>query len=90
MIAKLQVRLDHDLARAFASARGRGAAHGPVLTTSVLARCLLREALAARHGKVMSADEQGFREGWLRGYAEAQRAAQEALYAAALARGGRR
>ena len=83
---KLQVRLDLDLTRELAERLEIATKLDSTITESVLVRCLLRQALAGKSGKPISADMLGYREGWLRGYGEAQHAAQEAFHAAASAR----
>lgn len=83
---KTQVRLDRDLAAGLESLLGISQATDKTATESVLVRVLLREALAARKGKLVGASEQGYREGWLRGYGDAQQTAQLAFHAGAPSR----
>ncbi len=75
----LQVRLDRDLARDLRDQVERARRDDARVTESVVARMLLRDALAARGGRPLPVGEQAFKEGWLRGYGEAKRAMQEAM-----------
>lgn len=75
----LHVRLDRDLVRELTALIRAARERDPRATESLVARVLLREALAARRGQPLPVEDQGFREGWLAGYAEAQRGFQTAM-----------
>jgi len=82
----LQVRLDGDLQRAFAAEVARARKVNVSVSESVVARMLLAEAMSSRIGRPITVAEQGFREGWLRGYGESRRAFLEAAQTSAQAK----
>jgi hypothetical protein len=80
MQSKIQARLDNQLARAVAIEVAAAKNANPEVGTCAVVRMLLREALAARGGRVLPVSDQGFIEGFMRGSSEAQRAVQTALH----------
>ena len=85
--AKIQVRLDDNLARSLVVQVDAAKEANKELGTCAVVRMLLREALAARNGRTISVGEQGFIEGFMRGCRKAQFALQTALHSAAEDRG---
>jgi hypothetical protein len=80
--AKIQVRLDDELARALVTQVEAAKEANPDIGTCAVVRMLLREALAARNGRTISVGDQAFIEGFMKGCGQAQSAVQTALHSA--------
>ncbi|MBN2575305.1 MAG: hypothetical protein JXP73_12140 [Deltaproteobacteria bacterium] len=75
----IQVRLDRELASSLAAQLKTAKDTNKYISESALVRILLRDAIAARAGRSVPLADQGFIEGWLRGYGKARRRMHEAL-----------